>query len=490
MRKFDPNHPVFSGGNAPVRIESECRGLEYEGTIPETLVGTYYRLAADPQFPPKGRPLLVEADGHVSAFHFREGGVVDFVSRFVRTERFNLERRAGRALFGTYRNRFTDDDEVLEADRTTANTAFLLHHGKLLACKEDGLPYEIDPQTLETIGRYDFGGQVSSKSLTAHAKIDPRTGELITYGSQARGEGSTDIAYYVFDADGVKTVEKWFKAPIPTIVHDFAVTDNWVAIPVMPVVVEEERLKAGGATYWWRPEHGNHIAVFRRDGAGDVRWFQTDPSYAFHVINAFERGDDIIIDLMNAPEFPMWWPRPEQLKKLRSGEMTRDDFVAQLCRWTLNPDKPDAGIAWEVLHPWEAEMPRMDDRFAMQDYRYAVYGVDDPNHPIAHGLAEMGVNHNAIGWWDHKTRTLQSWYTGEDSSVGEPVFTPRTPDADEGDGYILAVVQRLKARTSELVILDSRNVTAGPVATIFAPHRLKCGIHNLWIDRIPNEIED
>ena len=100
---------------------------------------------------------------------------------------------------------------------------------------------------------------------------------------------------------------------------------------------------------------------------------------------------------------------------------------------------------------------------------------------VAHGPAEMGVNHNSIGWWDHARGELTHWYTGPDSSVGEPVFVPRSPDAPEGDGFIIGTVQRLKAHTSEIVVLDTRDVAAGPVATIYPPHRLKCGIHNMWL---------
>ncbi|RYY27909.1 MAG: carotenoid oxygenase family protein [Sphingomonadales bacterium] len=483
MSLFNRNHPVFSGGNAPVRIETDAICLETDGALPDELKGSYFRLTADPQFPPRLRPVLVEADGHVGAFHFRDNGQVDYVGKWVRTERFLRERAARRALFGTYRNRFTDEESVLDSDRTTANTAFMFHHHKFFALKEDGLPYQLDPETLDTIGRYDFGGTVSAKSLSAHPKVDSRTGELITHSGQAKGEGTPDIAYYVFDKNGTKTVERWFEAPYSSIVHDIAITQDWVVLPIMPAVVEEERLRAGGATYWWKPELGNHIAVFRRDGTGDVRWFRTKATYAFHVVNSYQDGDRLIIDVMDAEEFPMWWPRPEQVAALRSGEIKRDKFVAQLTRWTIDLAGDSDDIERELLHPWEAEMPRIDDRFAGQPYRYAVYGVDDPSFPLAHGLAELGVNHNSVGWWDHQTRTLTSWYTGPNSSVGEPVFTPRSPDAPEGDGFILAVVQRLAEQRSELVVIDTRDVAAGPIASVHAPHRLKNAIHNLWIDQ-------
>lgn len=483
MRMFNTKHPVFAGGNTPVRLESEAICLEVDGKVPTELVGSYYRLAADPQFAPRLKPLLVEADGHVTAFHFHRNGEVDFIGRYVRTERFELERKARRALFGTYRNRFTDDPSVLNADRTTANTAFIYHHGKFFALKEDGLPHELDPQTLDTLGRYDFGGAVKSASLTAHPKVCPETGELLTFGSQAKGEGTADIAYYCFDKDGRKKVERWFMAPYSSIVHDLAITRDWVIVPIMPATVDIDRLRAGGATYWWEPEKGNHIAVFRRDGSGDVRWIKTTASFTFHVVNSYQEGNRLIVDVMDAPEFPMWWPRPEQAAALKSGAIKRDNYVARLTRWTI--DLTNDSLERELLHPWEGEMPRIDDRFAGMPYRYAVYGVDDPSYPIAHNLAELGVNHNSIGWWDHRERKLATWYTGADSSVGEPIFVPRSPDAPEGDGFVIAALQRYAERRSEIVILDTRNIPAGPVATVHPPHRLKNAIHNAWLDRDP-----
>jgi carotenoid cleavage dioxygenase-like enzyme len=488
LKRFNTNHPVYAGGNAPVRIEAEAICLDVAGRVPESLVGSYFRLTADPQFPSRLRPLLVESDGHVSVFHFHADGEVDFISRYVRTERFKLEREARRPLFGTYRNRFTDDPSVADADRTTANTAFLYHHEKFFALKEDGLPYEIDPQTLETLGRYDFGGSVTSASLCAHPKVDPQTGELLAFGSQAKGEGSNDIAYYRFDRSGNKLSERWFKAPFSSIVHDVAITEDWVVLPIMPATVDLERLRAGGATYWWTPERGSHLAVFRRDGSGEVRWFRTEARFAFHIANAFQQDSRLIIDMMDAPEFPMWWPRPEQAQALKSGAIKRDNFVAQLTRWTIDLEADENAISRELLHPWEAEMPRIDERFSGAPYRYAAYGVDDPAYPIAHNVAELGVNHNSVGWWDHLTRKLTTWYTGERSSVGEPIFVARSPDAAEGDGYLLAVVQRLSERRSELIILDTADIAAGPVATIHAPYRLKNAIHNAWLDRVPAKL--
>src|SRR2546429_137963 len=74
--------------------------------------------------------------------------------------------------------------------------------GKLLILKEDDLPYAVDAVTLETLGRFDYDGRVKAQRLSAHAKIDPVADTVLTYGNQARGDGTLDMAFYEFDRDG------------------------------------------------------------------------------------------------------------------------------------------------------------------------------------------------------------------------------------------------------------------------------------------------
>jgi carotenoid cleavage dioxygenase len=102
-------------------------------------------------------------DGTVGAFRIKDGHV-DFKNRWVRTERFVRERSARKAVFGRYRNRYTNDPEILWANGTTSNTNIVWFNGHLLALKEDALPNEMDPDTLETIGPYDFDGQYKGSS--------------------------------------------------------------------------------------------------------------------------------------------------------------------------------------------------------------------------------------------------------------------------------------------------------------------------------------
>lgn len=130
---------------------------------------------------------------------------------------------------GKYRNKYTD--AVAFIVRSTANTNVVYWNGKLLALKEDSPPYALDPDTLETLGLYDFDGQLPSLTFTAHPKFDPETREMICFGYEAKGEGTLDVCYYTFDAHERLTELTWMIAPVCGMIHDFGVTKNYASSP-------------------------------------------------------------------------------------------------------------------------------------------------------------------------------------------------------------------------------------------------------------------
>ena len=129
-------------------------------------------------------------------------------------------------MTGKYRNKYTDAVEFKV--RSTANTNVFFFNGRLLACKEDSPPYAMDPATLDTIGIEDFNGQLPSCTFTAHPKIDPVTKEMICFGYEAKGDGTPDVCYFSINPRGKFTETVWLVSPVVAMIHDFAVTQNWV----------------------------------------------------------------------------------------------------------------------------------------------------------------------------------------------------------------------------------------------------------------------
>lgn len=188
-RANDPNFPrteTFSGFNQPSRIEGDIHDLEVTGKIPEDIDGTFFRIQPDHRFAPiYESDIHFNGDGNVTAIRI-SGGRAHFKQRYVHTDRYGSETKHNKALFGKYRNPYTDNEAVKGVIRTAANTNIFFWRGMLLATKEDGPAFAMHPESLETIGRYDFEGQVLSPTMTAHPKFDPKTGEMICYGYEVR----------------------------------------------------------------------------------------------------------------------------------------------------------------------------------------------------------------------------------------------------------------------------------------------------------------
>jgi carotenoid cleavage dioxygenase-like enzyme len=475
MANFNRADPNLAGTMFPARIEANVFDVEVEGTIPSEIRGTFYRVSPEPHVTPRPDHTFIDGDGLVSAFCF-EDGEVNFRSRWVETPRFKHERAAKRSLFGLYRNPYTDDPSVAGVDRTVANTSIVAHHGKIFAAKEDGLPYELSPDTLETRGRYDYAGKVSSRTHTAHTKFDPRTGDLLFYGSAAKGEATPDVAYYIADKEGRITHETWFHAPYGSLMHDFAITRNWTIFPVMPAVNDLTRIKNGGPIYRWEPERGSYIGVMPRRGTGsEIRWFRAEAMWAFHVVNAWEEGNKVYIDLMESDILPFPFPNSQGIP------IDPSKAVPRLTRWTIDLESNSDTMTRTRLHDYFAEMPIMDFRHALTKNRFSYMGVDDPRKPLAHQQVEKLFAYNSIGVWDNNRQDYELWYTGEYSAAQEPAFVPRGPDANEGDGYLMSVVNRLNENRADLVILDTANIAAGPVVIVKLPFRQRAALHGCWV---------
>lgn len=462
--RFSDNE-LFEGWGEPMRSESTIDGLEIiQGAIPKGLEGTLYRNGADWQYPSK-RPddIFIDGEGMYHMFRF-EDGQVSYRSRWVHTARYELQRKAKRQLFGSYRNRYTSEPEARQTHMGTANTTAMFHAGHLYALKEDDHPYEIDPDTLETIGRTDMNGQITAQTFTAHPKVDPITDELLAFAYQATGDASRDIAFYLFDKTGKKTNEIWFEMPYACCVHDFAVTDEWAVFPFFPLITDLDVVKAGGPYFQWNPDEETVIALVPRYGdASGIRWFRGPATSAGHMMNAVREGNQVHLDLClyEGNCFP-FFPTPQ-------GEHS-DPVPPFLTRITLDLERNDGGFEKNRLIGASCEMPRTDDRYQGRPYRHG--------YMIVYRSADGS---SSTGHIDLETGELEVWSPGPGDKVQECQFVPRTPDSPEGDGWLLVPVARVAQGRSDLVVLDARNIAAGPVCTIKLPVRVRSTFHGTWV---------
>ncbi len=436
----------LSGNFAPVADEHTAHELRVTGRIPESLEGRLLRIGPNPIAPDPAR------------YHwFLGNGMVHGVSL-----------RGGRAAW--YRSRFVRDDELVAAKGWPpvpgprredalgggiANTNVIAHAGKTLAIVEGGnLPVELSGE-LETLSRSDFAGTLPA-GFSAHPKRDPDTGELH---AAVYAVGAEQIQYVVVGVDG--RVRRTVAVPVPgaPMVHDCAITRNYFVLLDLPVVLDTAAAEQGaGLPYTWQPDYGARVGLLPREGgAQDVIWREVAPCFVFHPLNAFEdAAGRVVIDVIRHPQ-----TFASERDQAGNGPPTLD-------RWTIDPH--GGPVKEERLDDRPQEFPRHDERLVGRPYRYG-YAVQ----------IGAGFHLEALLKHDLREGRTERHERGPFRAFMEPVFVPRAPDADEDDGWVLAYSYDADTNRSDVVILEARDFSGDPVATIHLPTRVPFGFHGNWI---------
>jgi carotenoid cleavage dioxygenase len=255
--------------------------------------------------------------------------------------------------------------------------------------------------------------------------------------------------------------------------HDFAVTERHAVFLLCPVVFDLEKAATTGAIFSWQPERGTRIGVLPRRGRSeDVRWFETDPCYVFHPLNAYDDGDEVVLDVH----------RYEQLlfmsQKASREPSWRDSQIARLHRFRL--DRASGSVRSTPLDDHEGEFPRVDERRVGRKHRFGYFAAVGPE-----GSDDLLPEFTSVAKIDlERGGAVEVRPHGAHNGCGEPVFVPRREDAAEDDGWVLYLAYDHARNASELVIADARDFTGEAVARVILPHRVPYGFHGNWVASI------
>jgi carotenoid cleavage dioxygenase len=415
----------------PTAMEHTLPGLPVTGKIPDGLRGTLFRNGPNPLRPDPAAHWFI-GDGMVHAFSLGADGAA-YTNRWVRTQSWADAHGLS----------------VAEAPAGVANTNILSHAGHLLALEEMHLPVAIDPASLATLGAEDFAGTLPHGPFTAHPKHDPRTGALVFFGYAADGPATPGLQIGELAADGTLAHIGRAEAPFAAMIHDFAVTEQYIAIPLFPLVANPERFN-----YVWQPEKGAWLGVMeRRLGIKSLRWHRAGAGFAFHTMNAWDENNVLTIDLMLS-DAPPFFPTTE-------GQPVADTD-AKLCRWQLDLADPASQVTSRRLSDIAGEFPRIDDRFAGSRTRHGYF-----------------TTFGTLCHRDDVSGREMFFRLPPGDTMSEPVFVPR--GEAEGDGWLLAVIFRAETCTSDLAIFDATDLPAGPLALVHLPCRVPAGFHGNWV---------
>jgi carotenoid cleavage dioxygenase-like enzyme len=415
---------VRDGYFVPVPDEITAHDLPVAGTLPPQLTGVYLRNGPNPR--PGSASHFVAGDGMVHGVRLEAGQARWYRNRYVKTKR-------GAGIHGG----------------GSSNTHVFAHAGHILSFVEVALPIELD-RHLETVGPVDFGG--IDTAFTAHGKIDPGTGELIAFGYQFE---SPHLTFYRIDRAGQVVERRVIDVCTPCLMHDFAMTEHDAIFFDTPTLMVQG-WGGGGLPFRWQEGRGTRIGVVPRRG-GAARWFDVPACQLTHTANAFERDGRIVVDGIRTNRF--------------LADMAADPPV--LYRWEIDLTR---GVVTEVAidhHP--VEFPRVDERRNGRPYRSA-YAVEFRDIGPA-GLPRSSL----LRCYDVETGTSVAKDFGARYVPGEPVFVPKSADAAENDGWVLALRYDCELDRSDLVVLDANEFGGDPVAVVQLPRRVPIGLHGSWV---------
>jgi carotenoid cleavage dioxygenase len=456
--------PYLQGNYAPIDEERDfdVPDLHIEGEIPTNLVGAFMRNGANTVYEPIHYVYPLDGDGMIHALYFDQGRV-HYRNRWVQTSHLKTERKFNRTIYGSPGKLVPVPQDVLDAGgepsplKNTSNTSVLQHGGKLYSLWEGGFPHLMTPG-LDTVGLYDYDGYLKpGDALTAHPKVCPDTGELITCTQR------WDQPYFtlqIIDKQGkpVRAIE----VPMPrkAIIHDLQLCGDYVVIFYPPAYHDLNKALKGEDPFLWEPQTPAKIIAIPRNG-GDILWFETPAFFSWHFCNGFERDGKLIIDYV-------WMEKIPFAKNMNSGleKQTRN-----MHRMTL--DLKTKSVTDHKVGDIYCEFSRADERLCGKPYQYGFATASNRQWADAHG-------YNCTLRYTMETGEHQLWEYGKDANAGEPVHVPN-PDSDrEEDGYVMCYVYN-PGEDPFISVLSAGNISAGPIAKIHIPGRVPNGFHANWM---------
>jgi carotenoid cleavage dioxygenase-like enzyme len=348
--------------------------------------------------------------------------------------------------------------------RQQPNTNVVFHGGKLMALVENAWPFVIDARTLEPVGDNDFQGKMLGISTTAHPKIDGRTGQMVIHGYQPF---EPYIQLYVVEPDGTCSLAEPVQAPHGSMMHDVAITENYVVFLLPPVLFDADVIMNGGLAidaFRCEPRLGLKFGIRKRTPGAEVRWIDAPSAgFIFHPGNAYEKDGKILMDACTYLDPQALF---DTLRTYRRGQI-RPNSGANPFLYEIDPA---AGTCKETkLADSIAEFPRLDDRLVGYENRYGYAAINRDHDELLVG--------SEIIKYDRRGGPSATHDYGVGQFPNEPVFVPRTADAAEDDGFILNVVYDATTDGSYLAVLDARNLARKPLATARLKHRIPMGFH-------------
>ena len=465
-------HPYLNGAWTPLREEVDAWDLKViEGQLPDDLDGVYLRNTENQVHEPLGRFHPFDGDGMLHQIDFHRGQV-RYRNRWVRTRGFVAEQEAGGSLWGGLADppltSLRPGFGAHGALKDTASTDVIVHAGMALATfYQCGEVYRLDPLTLEPLGVAPWA---PLDGVSAHPKVDPRSGELLFFNYS---KYPPFMHYGVVSPEGKLVHYVPVELPGPRLPHDMCFSEHYAILNDFPVFWNPKLLKQNLHVVRMPPDLPSRFAIIPRKGqAADVRWFEAAPTYVLHWLNAYEDGDEIVLDGY-FQENPMPPPLPNSPPGFEHmlAYLDEHSFKPRLHRWRFN--LTTGKTQEQRLDERLLEFGTINQRYCGRRHRYTYSTTAVPGWFLFNGFVKHDLD-TGVSW---EIKLTAGRYGSE------PVFAPRLNAQSEDDGYLISFIIDENQQTSECILIDAKDFAAGPVCRIALPHKLCSGTHAWWADQ-------
>ena len=477
----DDDHPYRTGPWRPQTTEWDADDLAVvEGEIPRDLDGVYLRNTENPLHPALKAYHPFDGDGMLHVVGFRDGKAF-YRNRFIRTDGFLAENEAGGPLWPG----LAEPVALAKRDhgwgarglmKDASSTDVVVHRGTALTSfYQCGDLYRLDPYSADTLGKEAFNGSFPFDwGVSAHPKVDDKTGELLffNYSKQA-----PYMHYGVVDENDDLVHYVDVPLPGPRLPHDMAFTENYATLNDFPLFWDPELLERNAHIARFHRDMPSRFAVIPRRGqSADIQWFEAEPTFVLHFTNAYEEGDEIVLDgffqgdpepadngMGNNPPQAGGAPRQRAFRFL-----ALDRMQARLHRWRFN--LVTGAVREEQMSDSITEFGMINAGYAGGEYRYAYAATGKPSWFLFDGL----VKH------DLQTGAEQRFAFDDGVYGSETAMAPRVGGTAEDDGYLVTLTTDMNADASYCLVFDAARVADGPVCKLALPERISSGTHSTW----------
>lgn len=470
----DDDHPYRTGAWSPNTKEFDAFELPATGEVPDDLSGVYLRNTENPLHDAIGRYHPFDGDAMLHSL-FVDNGEVEYRNRFVRTEGFDAELKEGKPLWAglieSPKKSLRDGCGARTGLKDASSTDVVVHGGRAATSfYQCGDIYELHPRTLEQLGKAAWVGNTTPGwGISAHTKTDPATGEMLffNYSKQA-----PFMHYGVVNAERELVHYVPIPLPGPRLPHDMAFTDNYAILNDFPLYWDREALRRGAHAVRFHPDEPSRFAIVpRRGGPDQVRWFEARPTFVLHWINAYEDGDEVVLDGF-FEDHPDPKIKPDPNDKWAMFRMLDMHLIgARPYRWRFNLETGETREGY--LDDAVSEFGMINPAFAGKPYRYTWAASMKPGWFLMDGLVRLDV----------QTGEKQSYALPEGVFLSESPMAPRSGSTEEDDGYVITFATDMNENSSSAMIFAAEDIAGGPVAEVALPQRICAGTHACWSDK-------